>query len=145
MNGALIALTVKQPALAIPLSFVSHYVTDAIPHYGPKMADDLSKLFKRNFKIFVTVDFGFSLILMAILGLLFPSHVWLIWACMITAAIPDAVWWSYRKSINQWPEALGKFSRLHSKLNLAMHVRHFYFDAIWFAAAWTAVLLIRFK
>ena len=32
--GALIATAVQQPALALPLAFLSHFVADAVPHYG---------------------------------------------------------------------------------------------------------------
>lgn len=34
LTGAAIAIAVKQPALAIPLAFLSHFVLDAIPHFG---------------------------------------------------------------------------------------------------------------
>jgi hypothetical protein len=34
MAGAVIALTVKQPVLAVPLAFLSHFATDMIPHFG---------------------------------------------------------------------------------------------------------------
>lgn len=32
--GTLIGLTIKQPALALPIAFASHFVLDALPHYG---------------------------------------------------------------------------------------------------------------
>lgn len=34
LAGTLIAVTVKEPALVIPLAFLSHFLLDAIPHYG---------------------------------------------------------------------------------------------------------------
>ena len=141
MTGAVIALTIKQPALAVPLSFISHYITDMFPHYGPP----LSEVLGRKFNIFHIVDFFFSLMLMAILGILFPSHIWIIWACMIAAAIPDGIWWFYRKTVKKWPISLDRFTRFHLSINVRTHQKHLYFDAIWFAAMWLAVLLIKFQ
>src|SRR5688572_12550977 len=34
LAGTLIALTIKEPLLALPLAFASHFVLDALPHYG---------------------------------------------------------------------------------------------------------------
>ena len=34
LAGSLIGLTVAQPALAIALAFASHFVMDALPHFG---------------------------------------------------------------------------------------------------------------
>ena len=31
-----VSLVVKQPLLAIPLAFVSHFIADALPHYGTR-------------------------------------------------------------------------------------------------------------
>lgn len=33
LTGALIATVIKQPYLAIPLAFLSHFVCDALPHF----------------------------------------------------------------------------------------------------------------
>lgn len=32
--GSLIAVTIKEPALVVPLAFLSHFVLDMLPHYG---------------------------------------------------------------------------------------------------------------
>ena len=32
--GAVIALTVEQPVVAVPLAFLSHFILDSLPHYG---------------------------------------------------------------------------------------------------------------
>lgn len=36
--GVSISLVVKQPALALPLAFVSHLLADALPHFGGRLA-----------------------------------------------------------------------------------------------------------
>lgn len=136
MTGAVIALAVRQPLLAVPLAFVSHYVTDMLPHFGFEQKEVL----KKRFDFFVLGDFVFSLILMFVLAILFPAQAILIWLCMIAAAIPDMVWWFYRGSVASWPRGLGDFSAWHFKINTESHVRHFYYDILWFAAMWALVI-----
>ena len=34
LAGSLIAITLKDPILVIPLSFMSHFVLDVLPHFG---------------------------------------------------------------------------------------------------------------
>lgn len=103
MTGAVIALLVKEPAIAVPLSFVSHFACDAIPHFGvidnPGQPDD--ELFKRKFNIILVLDFLTAVGLMIILGRLFPAQRQLIWICMIAAAIPDLVSAYYRLYIEK--------------------------------------------
>jgi hypothetical protein len=138
MTGAVIALTIKQPVLAITLSFLSHYATDALPHYGVK----LKEVYTRNFNLYVAADFVFAICLMIILGFVFPESRWLIWACMVAAAIPDIVWLYYRKIMKMKLSAMDRVSRFHGQLN--NHVKHIYYDAAWFSLMWLIVLLIKF-
>ena len=56
MTGAVIALTVKKPELAIPLSFLSHFAQDAIPHFGIPGY----KLFTKKFNLGLLADFLFA-------------------------------------------------------------------------------------
>jgi len=93
MTGAVIALVVKEPIIAIPLSFFSHFVCDMIPHFGlkdkPGEPDD--ELFKTKFNTVLVLDFIVAVFLMVLLGRWFPDQKWTIWACMVAAAIPDAL------------------------------------------------------
>lgn len=139
MTGAVIALAVKEPLLAIPLSFISHYLTDAIPHFSFPLKDVLG----RKFNIFHTVDFLFSIFLMAVMAILFPEHLYLIWACMIAAAIPDLGWWFDRRTVKKWPEGLNKLNLFH--WNISKHISHFYYDAAWFVLMWILVIIIKLR
>src|ERR1051325_2003067 len=99
MTGAVIALTAKNPVLAVPLSFLSHYLIDFIPHFGFVQEEVLEKRFNLSLKF----DFLFALFMMLILAIIFPGHKILIWACMIAAALPDIIWWFYRRTVKNWP------------------------------------------
>lgn len=92
LTGALIGLSIDQPAVAVLASFGSHYLLDAIPHYGPKIAAEEEK-----FKYFRSKFFGLSLIIDAALcGLLVlilflrkPPNWLLTVICAFVAALPD--------------------------------------------------------
>ncbi len=131
MTGAVIALAVINPYLAIPLSLASHYATDLIPHYGFRQSEVLEKSFNK----YLALDFVLSVFLMGILGLLFPQQKWLIWACMIVAAIPDLAWWFYRKSVKEWPKGLDRFTAWHFRLNARSHIDTPVYDGLWLVAS----------
>lgn len=137
LAGAIIALTVKQPILAISLAFASHYLLDTLPHRGFSKEQVLGPRFNRLVKI----DFVFSLFLMALLALVFPNHVLIIWACMIAAAVPDTAFYFNRRTVKRWPDGLDKFTSFHWHLN--NHVKPFYFDILYFILMSLAILLIR--
>src|SRR3990167_3503334 len=92
-TGAVIAVTIKEPVLAIPLSFLSHFVQDLIPHwnYGvERAAEQEGRFFTKRFNIYLIIDALLSIILLFTLSfLVFPEYKWLIWACMAAAACPD--------------------------------------------------------
>ena len=140
ITGAAIAIYVKNPYIAIPLSLVSHYIADTIPHFGFK----LKNVFSHQFNNFHKFDFLFSIFLMLVLGLLFPDIKFRIWACMIAAAIPDIIWWFYRKSVKSWPLGLDKFTIIHYRINNRSHRDHFYFDIAWFAFM-SGVIILQIK
>lgn len=88
ITGALIGLIVGQPALALPTAFLSHFVCDAIPHYG----NDKLSLRSKNFKRLLVTDAGLCILLVALLALRHPAH-WLLAAiCAFVATSPDLLW-----------------------------------------------------
>jgi hypothetical protein len=131
ITGAVIALTIKQPVLAVPLAFLSHFATDAIPHFGLGKENILN----RKFSVILVADFIFSIFLMAALAILFPAHLWLIWACMIAAASPDLMWayhHLYQVRIKKNKLKLGQFARFHSKIQWSQTLAGIGVEAVWF-------------
>jgi hypothetical protein len=127
VTGAAIALTLKQPALAIPLAFISHFIQDAIPHFGL----DEKELFKKRFNIILVLDFLFALILMIILAILFP------------AASPDLMWAYHRlyvERINNHKPKLGITARMHHKIQWSQTLSGIYVEALWFLLVGALIL-----
>lgn len=85
--GGLLAVALPLP-IAIPLAFVSHFVLDALPHYGiPHKKRDKS----RFWRIFTTFDVLIALFLLGGLSL-FVWHRPDIFICGLAAASPDFIW-----------------------------------------------------
>jgi len=86
--GSLIALSLKQPALVIPLAFVSHYILDVLPHFGntnPSL--DAHQKFRKH--LFVEVLGLVGLILLIATGI----YGWnLVTIAAIIATLPDIEW-----------------------------------------------------
>ncbi len=84
-----IALTVKEPVLVVPLSFASHFALDALPHFGrhPKV-----KAFNDNFKKVLIIDSALATFLAIVVALTWPDDIWLLAAASIAATLPDMLW-----------------------------------------------------
>lgn len=88
LTGAAIGLTVSNPIAAVVLAFLSHFVLDALPHYGPSKQD----IGGTSFRNYLLTDIGFCVVLVAVL-LLSAGDRWLIASvCAFVATSPDAMW-----------------------------------------------------
>lgn len=91
MTGAIIGLTISNPVVAVVAAFFSHFVLDAIPHFGGGKDSYKTK----SFKVMLAID---SLLCVVIVAVLFTYHHvnWLIPALAAFAATsPDL--WSFRR------------------------------------------------
>lgn len=143
MTGAVIALLVKEPAIAVPLSFVSHFACDAIPHFG--LASGV-KFFDRKFNTMLISDFIVAVTLMAILGSQFPHQKWTIWACMVAAASPDLMWAYYNlyiKKINNRKPKYDPIARFHLWIQWSETVKGWFMEFAWFIAMGSIILYQR--
>jgi hypothetical protein len=50
MTGAIIGLSISEPIIAVPLAVGSHFVLDAIPHFGEKKVSFTSPVFNNLLK-----------------------------------------------------------------------------------------------
>lgn len=134
LTGAVIALAVKNPYIAVPAAFLSHFVVDVIPHWDYGASFKEASVFSRKFNLFLTSDFLISVLAMVILGITFPAHKWLIWACMIAAASPDLMWAYYRlyvEHLRKQVPSLGPIARFHDVLQWSHTAGGLYVEIIW--------------
>lgn len=88
LTGALIALAVKDPALAAPLAFTSHFVLDSTPHFG---LDGLDFKTPKGKLVGVLDCFG-ALMAWLVLISIFPAHWILISVGVFFACLPDLLY-----------------------------------------------------
>jgi len=143
MTGAVIALLVREPALAVPLSFFSHYVCDAIPHFGGPDDDEKPDLFTKKFSIILGVDFLVAVSIMVVLGFLFPHERGIIWVCMVAAAIPDitsAYYRLYIEHIKKRKRHFDPISAFHHKIQWSQTYPGAFVEVIWFISMGAVIL-----
>lgn len=88
LTGAVIGLVVHQPLLAVPLALLSHFVLDALPHFG---STHLLPGMKR-FVYYLAAEVGICAALVLTLFVLHPQG-WLLAAlCAFLATSPDFMW-----------------------------------------------------
>jgi hypothetical protein len=108
--GAVIVALIDKPLIALPLAFASHFVLDALPHFGWKERD-------QKFLYILAADMGFAAsILISIAFLQLPQWPWLI-AGGIVASSPDLMWLYYLVyELKGQKKKLGPFAAFHSKI-----------------------------
>lgn len=146
VTGALIAVYVNQPALAIPLAFAAHFAMDAIPHFRITAENDLDRFNKRGFRDFLIADLALAALLLVLLPLLLSQTAawWLVLACMIACASPDLIWgWRFFQALYKKVErAKNVFSRFHTVIQWSETQNGIFVELSWFFAV---SLLVIFK
>ena len=97
LTGAVIGLSVGNPIVAVPIALLSHFICDAIPHFGMGEASIKTKTFRN---ILVT-DALLCVGLVSFLAIAQPAY-WLLAAiCAFVAVSPDLLWLPLYKHAKQ--------------------------------------------
>lgn len=136
LSGAVIGLAISQPAIALPLALASHFVLDAIPHFG--LANHVEREAKKPlFNWILRTD---ALLLAAVMiYLLFAGAGWLAFACLFLAGSPDFVWayrYVFKEDFGRKPfPPMNAFSRFHSRIQWSQTLTAGFAIELLFAAA----------
>jgi hypothetical protein len=87
MTGAIIGLTVHEPLLAVPAAIASHFVLDALPHFGERIDSWTSPVFR--FLLGMDAVLCFALVLT--IFLIRPDYWLLAIVCATLAAGVDFI------------------------------------------------------
>lgn len=120
MTGAVIAVAVQQPELAIPLAFISHFLLDALPHFGIYENDALKRNKHWLFRTVISIDILLAAVLLTIVPHLAAAIVSprVVFASMVAAILPDSVWvYRFFQEIKtqQWKPG-GWYARFHQAI-----------------------------
>ncbi len=141
LTGAVIGAVIKEPVVAIPLAFASHFALDSLPHFGFSSWEQRTK-YKRLLEIVLLID---GIMLAAVISVLLNASVnWLIVVCAFAAVSPDLVW-VYRYIV---PEKFGKlkpsdgnrFTQFHKNIQKREFPRGFIIEYIAFVTLLTAII-----
>jgi len=90
-TGALVAVLIDKPLIALPVAFASHFVLDVFPHFGYPGHKGFKSDLKNGFaKIIAILD---PLLVLLLFGALAYLGVdWYIYAAALLAASPDIEW-----------------------------------------------------
>lgn len=131
LTGANIALITGQ-WWAVPLSFISHFMLDVLPHYG----EDAER--GRRFKIVLGIDvLVASILALAMAGAGVLS--WFVFLCMIVAWSPDVVhfWREWHFATGRaTPETMPQnwLTSFHKKLQWGERTWGWVLEISWFIA-----------
>lgn len=91
LTGAVIGLVTGEPLLALPAALASHFICDALPHFGSASPPQV-KLRRNNFRNYLILEFCLCVLLVAVLAFFRPEHWLLSSMCAFLATSPDLLW-----------------------------------------------------
>jgi hypothetical protein len=140
LTGTVIGLLVGQPLLAVPLAVGSHYVCDALPHFGTGLPDKVV-LKSNKYRDYLAVEAGLCFLLVVGLVGFRPEH-WLLAAiCAFAAAAPDLL--SINKYLTirrgrRWQP--GRYVRFASRIQWFERPIGAVVEVAWFVAALVIII-----
>lgn len=140
ITGAVIALTIHSPLLALPLAFLSHFILDALPHFGFEGHVGFRAAFKHRVTVFILI---FDVISWLILFYLLLGQPAIIYLAGLIAVSPDFVWLSryfFFERKNLEPPSPSWFTRFHQDIQWGERPWGVVFELTWFAGMITVLI-----
>ncbi|MGH7237566.1 MAG: hypothetical protein ACREGF_03465 [Candidatus Saccharimonadales bacterium] len=151
LTGAVIAVAVQRPLLAIPLAFVSHFALDGLPHFGipiegKSSADAVARNRKPFYRLILRFDLLLTVVLLISLGVILHGQalVYLVLVCSVVAISPDFVWlYLFLKQMKAGKLLpYGWFSRFHKWIQWSEKPWGLGVEAVWLGLAVAALAIL---
>jgi len=141
ITGAVIGLTFHNPAITLPLAFVSHFALDSLPHFGFDQSG-FGFALKQKISYFVIVA---ELCFITLLAYTLRSSSVGVYAAMLVAFSPDLIWLSrylFWERRNQTAPAYtnGPVARFHGRIQQFERPWGLIVDVAWFAGMFMILL-----
>ena len=134
VTGATIATLVRQPLLALPLAFMSHFICDMVPHFGID-----SKFGSRSMYWRLGIDTAVAITIAVFLLIIGVSDPWYLALAGFVAMSPDLMW-LYHGVKNHSPADYGVISRTHTNIQLFERPVGILVEIVWVAACLIIIL-----
>lgn len=131
VTGAAVAAVVRQPLLVLPLALASHFVCDALPHFGINM-----KFGSKSMYSWLAVDGAVAVAVALLLLAVGVTQPWLLAMGGFVAMSPDLMWlWHGLKKSK--PDTYGVITSLHHSIQWYQKPAGIVVDI-----AWTTICLV---
>lgn len=138
--GAVLAITMQNhPVAAVVLAPLSHFLLDAIPHYGGLSDKELKS--NKFFRI-LFVDATLAVVCTLYIAWLWPHIALLVVACAFLAASPDLMWIYYQYSGRKYLD-VHLIPKFHHWIQWSQHKTGLfvYTDFVWFLIFFPLLIL----
>ena len=143
LTGAVIGLVVGEPLVAVPAALASHFVCDAVPHFGNTVIPDKIRLKSVGFRNYLILDASLCVLLVVCLAIFQPQHWFLASVCAFIATSPDLLWLNrYLKARRGQRWKWNAFARFAGGIQWFQQPIGALVEAAWFIAA--VVIIIPF-
>ena len=132
--GSLVAVIIREPALAVPISLGSHFVMDAIPHYGD---DPKAPRGSKQYNLRIVADAIACILVLLLFVSLHPPNTMLLITCAVVAASPDFIWPLALYIKQKGP--LWAFFKFHKNIQRESRTG-IYLEIVWLALTSTLVI-----
>ena len=130
ITGAVIGLALGNPYLAIPLSLVSHYAMDTLPHFGK-----MWPLKSKKFVNYLLIEALFCFLIVLTMFIVRPQHCILGMICAFIAAAPDLLSIKFfKKTIEGKKYVPGRYFKFASGIQKKESPENIKYDILWFIA-----------
>ena len=131
MTGGVVGLIIGGP-LAIPVAFASHFVLDAMPHFGATTDDRVKN--RKYFLRAIAIDGTFLIFVFTVAKV--QNLPWYVYASMIAAMSPDFAW-MYRYVFDEKlgkldPKPMNSFNRFHARIQTSETLNGIWVEIFWF-------------
>ena len=141
VTGVFLVVAIKEPAVALPAAFLSHFVIDALPHYDHK--DLMPK--PGLYKTVLISDAVLSIGVLMFFVLTLNEPAWLIFAGGLLGIAPDLMWFPAVVEGKVAPKnknnILHLIRRFHAWIQWYEGPKGLYVEAVWIilmvAAIWS--------
>lgn len=139
-TGAVLAMALQNPVLALPIAFASHFMLDVLPHYGVPYD---KRPHHQSFGRVLAVDAVMLPITALMLVVVAGGAWWLVLLAMFLAISPDFVW-IYRYYKERQGQVLDKhpFTHWHSRIQWGERPWGWIIELAWFVVIVGVVLQI---
>lgn len=145
ITGALIAVILPKPYLAIPVAFLAHFVMDAIPHFGISEQDVNKRNKNPIFLLTLMTDIMIAVLLLISIPLSLSQSVspWVLLLSMIACMSPDLVWGRrfYHEVRRKASKRMSNFSLFHKNIQWSETPKGLIVEILWFIVVFNLVFL----